>query len=651
MTLEMNADIRAVADTNFNADIHCMTDSRMNTDIHAVTADKFAPPNKSLPDVKIRNKGPHWWRSQRYILAYFLFGATMNVFFQRINFNIAIICMVNHTAISYHENVHNYSSNFFNNSHNFITKENTSFHNTTANNSENDSDSQQYDSLVFHNSGNNLSIQNYSVDLNNMNSVTDVNNFVLANDILLTTTPTSSDLVAISSAGTSPVSGYNSETDGSEQPSDRHTSEDGPLVWHKETQGMLLAAMYWTYTVTSIPANLVVRKLKKKTILVCSMTLMSVMTMLMHMAALWSPWAVFAVKLVQGSCTALAIIAIYGMWGKWAPPKERAGLITLAMSGQNLGNIIVFPVSGLLCKHGFLGGWPSIFYVFGGLGFVWIVLFFLFTDESPSTHRFITQQEKEYIMSALTHTPHTRQSKVPWGAMLTSLPFWGIVIGQFSFTWGLLLILSTLPQYMYEVLKFDIKSNGILTMLPYIALLFVTQAAGAITDAVIRRKLLGVLWTRRLCVLIANLVPAVLLAALSFLDHTQAGLAISLLVSAVGISGFALSGFLVSPYDIGPRFATEMMIIINTAATIPGIVANYFVAAVTKDQTREQWQVVYFLTSGIYVLGAVCFCLLGRGDVQPWARETLSLFVSVNESPTDVGQAADKEKELMLNKC
>lgn len=47
--------------------------------------------------------------------------------------------------------------------------------------------------------------------------------------------------------------------------------------------------------------------------------------------------------------------------------------------------------------------------------------------------------------------------------------------------------------------------------------------------------------------------------------------------------GFALSGFLVSPYDIAPRYATEMMIIINTAATIPGIVANYFVAAVTKD--------------------------------------------------------------------
>lgn len=153
----------------------------------------------------------------------------MNVFFQRINFNIAIICMVNHTAISYHENVQNYSSNLFNNSQNFITKENTSFENATANNSEHYNNSQQYDDLVFHNSENNLSIQNYSVDLNNMNSITDINNSVLVNDILLTTTPTSSDLV-ISSPGTSPLSGCNSENCGSESSSDRQISEVG-ILW------------------------------------------------------------------------------------------------------------------------------------------------------------------------------------------------------------------------------------------------------------------------------------------------------------------------------------------------------------------------------------------------------------------------------------
>ncbi|CAG5131628.1 unnamed protein product, partial [Candidula unifasciata] len=481
---------------------------------------------------------PPWWRAQRYILAYILFSGIMNIFCQRVNFSIAILCMVNHTAISHHDRSHlNDSSNSYNTTHH---------------------------------------------DQHHLND--------------------SSNIYSTSQTATTRK--------------DSSLYSDGPLVWDKEVQGLLLGAIYWTYMMVSIPANLVVRKVKKKTIILYSMSVMSVMTMLLHVAALLSPWAVFVVKLVQGACTALAIIAMYGMWSKWAPPAER-----------NLGNIIVFPVSGLLCKHGFLGGWPSIFYVFGIFGFLWIILFFCFTDESPSVHRFITERERSYITSALSHTPHTRQPKVPWSSIMTSLPFWGIVIGQFSFTWGLLLILSTLPQYMYEVLRFDIKSNGVFTMLPYIALLFVTQAAGGISDFVIRRRILSILWTRRLCVLTANLVPAVLLTAMSFLDHTQAALAITLLVLAVGISGFALSGFLVSPYDIAPRFATEMMII-------------------TK-QTREQWQIVYFLTSAIYVLGAACFCLLGRGEVQPWAMEDMSLVVSAAESATDVETRAAEKKELM----
>ena len=35
------------------------------------------------------------------------------------------------------------------------------------------------------------------------------------------------------------------------------------------------------------------------------------------------------------------------------------------IAGSNIGNLLGFLLSGLLCQYGFDGGWPSVFYVFG----------------------------------------------------------------------------------------------------------------------------------------------------------------------------------------------------------------------------------------------------------------------------------------------
>lgn len=50
-----------------------------------------------------------------------------------------------------------------------------------------------------------------------------------------------------------------------------------------------------------------------------------------------------------------------------------------------------------MCVHGFDGGWPSIFYVFGFAGLVWSLVFFLLTSETPNSHKFISDAEREYI--------------------------------------------------------------------------------------------------------------------------------------------------------------------------------------------------------------------------------------------------------------
>ena len=40
----------------------------------------------------------------------------------------------------------------------------------------------------------------------------------------------------------------------------------------------------------------------------------------------------------------------------------------------------------------------------------------------------------------------------------------------------------------------------------------------------------------------------------------------------------------------------------------------------SPQQTREQWQTVFYVTAGIFLVGTIVFCLFAKADVQRWAR-------------------------------
>lgn len=78
-----------------------------------------------------------------------------------------------------------------------------------------------------------------------------------------------------------------------------------------------------------------------------------------------------------------------------------SGLIMWLNAGAQFGTVITLPLSGILCEYGFDGGWPTVFYVFGGLGVVWFCFWMPFVADSPATHPTISAAEKHYICSSL----------------------------------------------------------------------------------------------------------------------------------------------------------------------------------------------------------------------------------------------------------
>ena len=55
---------------------------------------------------------------------------------------------------------------------------------------------------------------------------------------------------------------------------------------------------------------------------------------------------------------------------------------------------------------------------------------------------------------------HQDLGPMPWKSILTSAPVWALVIGEVGHDWALYTMVSDLPKYMSDVMKFNPAAVG-----------------------------------------------------------------------------------------------------------------------------------------------------------------------------------------------
>lgn len=119
-------------------------------------------------------------------------------------------------------------------------------------------------------------------------------------------------------------------------------------------------------------------------------------------------------------------------------------MASIAFAGNYAGTVIAMPSSGLLATA---YGWESVFYVFGAIGCVWLVLWMIIVRSGPDKDRYCSVNEREYIEGKIGTVGH-KSVKHPWKAIFTSLPFYAIVASHFSENWGFYTLLTQLPTFL-----------------------------------------------------------------------------------------------------------------------------------------------------------------------------------------------------------
>ena len=169
---------------------------------------------------------------------------------------------------------------------------------------------------------------------------------------------------------------------------------------------------------------------------------------------------------------------------EWFPKKERALAFSIFNSGTNVGAIAApLAVPAIIVTW----GWQAAFIITGSIGFIWIILWFLFY-EIPEKHRKLSANEMEFIKSDLDEKNET-EKPVPWGQLLKYRQTWLFFIGKALTDPIWWFYLFWIPGWLSTVrgAGLDIKSFGIPLVIIYTSTTIGSVCGGMISSYMIKK--------------------------------------------------------------------------------------------------------------------------------------------------------------------
>lgn len=312
--------------------------------------------------------------------------------------------------------------------------------------------------------------------------------------------------------------------------------------------------------------------------------------------------ALIVLRVIVGAGEGFVFPSCSTLLAAWTPLKERSIAVSVVFSGGMIGSVIGSSCSGILIEQ---YGWTSVFYVFGTVSIVWCIVFVskaewprenvifqflsiynsqaLICTNNPETHPFISEREKNYLQRELGQLKRrTDLPPTPWRAILTSVPMIALIVAQIGHNWGLFIVITDLPKYMNDVLRFSIKKNGLYTALPYLCLWIVGISSGFLSDYLIKRNHLSITFSRKLFTSIAAIGPAIFIIFASYAGCDR-GAVVAMFTLGMGFMGTFYSGIKANAIDLAPNYAGVIMALANGLGGLTGVIGPYIVGLLTEN--------------------------------------------------------------------
>ena len=365
--------------------------------------------------------------------------------------------------------------------------------------------------------------------------------------------------------------------------------------------GYVFGAFTLAYALFEIPGGWLGDRFGPKKILIRIVLWWSFFTA----ATAWagSALSMIAVRFLFGAGEAGCFPNITKAFTTWLPKDEhvraQSVLWLAARWGGALTPLLVVAVLGIVSS------WRHAFEIFGALGVVWAFFFYRWFRDNPHQHPAVNDAERELLTGV--ENLASAHAKVPWRAFFTSPSAWLLWIQYACLSYVWYFYVTWYPTYL------DTTHGGtlgpvmlaVLAGLPLFGGGFGSIIAGFCT-APLARRVGGVGRARRLLAAFGFIAASgMLLASMHAVDPFL----LAFLIALAGMfNDFVLPCAWGTCMDVGGRFAGTFSGSMNMMGNLGGFLGSVAIGYVL-DRTGG-WTLTFYISSVVYLAGAVCWMLL-----------------------------------------
>ena len=172
---------------------------------------------------------------------------------------------------------------------------------------------------------------------------------------------------------------------------------------------------------------------------------------------------------------------------EWFPVKERGLAQGIFNSGAAIGSIIAAPIiSGLFESF----DWKWTFVIIGFVGFLWIIPWLIFNKKKPEEHPWITQEEKDYILSDSRKQTNTQANEKGLSVVkiLSFKESWGAISARFFIEPIWWLFVFWMPIYLADHYGFNVKEIGLYAWFPYVGAMIGSLSGGWYVKSLMQKE-------------------------------------------------------------------------------------------------------------------------------------------------------------------